>query len=171
MAFTCFFSSTFDFNSFDEIFLLVYYYKNLNPFVLTNFLHFMKKSLEFDAFKFDRFSVNFVSGVLVSTILLDFEAFWKRILNWTKSRWSVTVFNVLKSSISVIFCQYFTQRFLAYLRNLSISTNWPVNSGTSRFMPWFFQEKPNSDAFWQHMLKHGTMYFKLYRLRVEKANS
>ena len=38
-----FFSSTFDFDSFDEIFLLVYYYKNLNSFVLTNFLYLTKK--------------------------------------------------------------------------------------------------------------------------------
>ena len=47
MAFTCFFSSTFDFDSFDEIFLLVYYYQNLTLFVLTNFLYLMKNSLEF----------------------------------------------------------------------------------------------------------------------------
>ena len=37
-VYKCFFSSTFDFDSFDEKFLLVYYYKNLNSFVLTNFL-------------------------------------------------------------------------------------------------------------------------------------
>ena len=59
MAFTSvFFSSTFDFDSFDEIFLLVCYYKNLNSFVLTKFLYLTKNSLEFDALKFDKFFTN-----------------------------------------------------------------------------------------------------------------
>ena len=36
----CFFSSTFDFNSFDEIFLLLYFYQNLTSIHLTRYFCF-----------------------------------------------------------------------------------------------------------------------------------